>query len=85
MKKDDSLTKVMLVPPKQRMRIAHFDPRTQEDAFSVSLEGLKSVGSLPPSYTTALNLNVSVEHQRSCPRIGSGQGRPKKKGTFYFL
>jgi len=41
LKKDDSLTKVMLVPPKQRMRIMQFDPRTQEDAFSVSLEGLK--------------------------------------------
>ncbi|KAF8806988.1 hypothetical protein BYT27DRAFT_7101295 [Phlegmacium glaucopus] len=41
LKKDDSLTKVMLVPPKQRMRIAHFDSRTQEDAFTVSLEGLK--------------------------------------------
>jgi len=41
LKKDDSLTKVMLVPPKQRMRIAHFDLRTQEEAFTVGLEGLK--------------------------------------------
>ena len=46
LKKDDSLTKVMLVPPKQRMKIAHFDLRTQEEAFTVSLEGLKGVRSL---------------------------------------
>ena len=46
LKKDDSLTKVMLVPPKQRMKIAHFDLRTQEEAFMVSLEGLKGVRSL---------------------------------------
>ena len=46
LKKDDSLMKVMLVPPKQRMKIAHFDLRTQEEAFMVSLEGLKGVRSL---------------------------------------
>ncbi|KAF8968179.1 hypothetical protein BDZ97DRAFT_1916390 [Flammula alnicola] len=41
LKKDDYLTTMMLVPPKQRMRIHHFDAKTQEDAFTVSLEGLK--------------------------------------------
>lgn len=41
MKKDDYLEKMMLVPPKQRIRIRRFDERTQEDAFSVTLEGLK--------------------------------------------
>jgi len=40
-KKDDYLATMMLVPPKQRMRIHRFDEKTQEDAFTVSLEGLK--------------------------------------------
>ena len=47
MKKDDYLEKMMLVPPKQRIRIRRFDERTQEDAFSVTLEGLKGVCSVP--------------------------------------
>ncbi|KAJ3008839.1 hypothetical protein NUW54_g3002 [Trametes sanguinea] len=41
MKKDDYLTTLMQVPPKQRIAIAPFDLRTQREAFSVSLEGLK--------------------------------------------
>ncbi|KAG6862568.1 hypothetical protein C0995_000116 [Termitomyces sp. Mi166 len=41
MKKDDYLTTMMLVPPKQRIQIAPFDSRTQREAFTVSLEGLK--------------------------------------------
>ncbi|KAF9449524.1 hypothetical protein P691DRAFT_667328 [Macrolepiota fuliginosa MF-IS2] len=41
MKKDDYLTTMMLVPPKQRTRIHTFDLRTQQEAFAVSLEGLK--------------------------------------------
>ncbi|KAH9481400.1 hypothetical protein JR316_0005926 [Psilocybe cubensis] len=40
-KKDEELTKIMLAPPKQRMRILQFDAKTQEDAFTVSAEGLK--------------------------------------------
>ncbi|CAA7267106.1 unnamed protein product [Cyclocybe aegerita] len=40
-KKDDYLTTMMLMPPKQRVRIHRFDERTREEAFSVSLEGLK--------------------------------------------
>lgn len=47
MKKDDYLTMMMQVPPKQKIRIAPFDQRTQREAFSVSLEGLKGVR-LPP-------------------------------------
>lgn len=42
MKKDDYLTTMMAMPPKQRLNIQPFDERTQED-FSVSLEGLKGV------------------------------------------
>ncbi|KAH6909111.1 hypothetical protein BKA70DRAFT_225380 [Coprinopsis sp. MPI-PUGE-AT-0042] len=41
LRKDDYLTTIMLVPPKQRSRIAPFDVHTQEDAFTVSPEGLK--------------------------------------------
>ncbi|PFH53011.1 hypothetical protein AMATHDRAFT_138608 [Amanita thiersii Skay4041] len=41
MKKDDYLSTMMLVPPKQRIQIRPFDARTQRDAFTVSLEGLK--------------------------------------------
>jgi len=43
MKKDDYLSTIMHVPPKQRLKIRRFDEKTQEDAFTVSLEGLKSV------------------------------------------
>ncbi|KAI0346311.1 hypothetical protein BDW22DRAFT_741409 [Trametopsis cervina] len=43
MKKDDYLMTMMQVPPKQRIAITPFDVRTQRDAFSVSLEGLKGV------------------------------------------
>lgn len=82
LKKDDSLTKVMVVPPKQRMRIAHFDLRTQEEAFTVSLEGLKGVCSLHSLPITDFDFVSSVEYQHSCLRIGSGPGRSKKKGTF---
>lgn len=41
MKKDDYLTTMMLVPPKQRIPIVEFDERTQREAFTVSAEGLK--------------------------------------------
>jgi len=41
MKKDDYLTTMIQVPPKQRMKIAPFDQKTQREAFTVSLEGLK--------------------------------------------
>ncbi|KAJ7066994.1 hypothetical protein C8F01DRAFT_1119896 [Mycena amicta] len=41
MKKDDFLAGIMQVPPKQHINIAQFDLKTQREAFSVSLEGLK--------------------------------------------
>ncbi|OCH94866.1 hypothetical protein OBBRIDRAFT_843719 [Obba rivulosa] len=41
MKKDDYLMTMMQVPPKQRISITPFDLKTQREAFSVSLEGLK--------------------------------------------
>ncbi|KAI0059214.1 hypothetical protein BV25DRAFT_1809491, partial [Artomyces pyxidatus] len=42
-KKDDFLTTTIQVPPKQHIDISPFDLRTQREAFSVSLEGLKGV------------------------------------------
>lgn len=41
MRKDEYLTTIIQVPPKQRMAITPFDQKTQREAFSVSLEGLK--------------------------------------------
>lgn len=41
MRKDEYLTTIMQVPPKQRIAITPFDQKTQREAFSVSLEGLK--------------------------------------------
>ncbi|GLB40408.1 putative alcohol dehydrogenase GroES-like domain [Lyophyllum shimeji] len=41
MKKDDFLSTMMQIPPKQRIRITPFDLKTQREAFTVSLEGLK--------------------------------------------
>jgi hypothetical protein len=43
MKKDSYLTDLMSVPPKQPIPITPFDLKTQEEAFTVSLEGLKGV------------------------------------------
>ena len=43
MKKDEYLSTVMQVPPKQRVKITPFDLKTQREAFTVSLEGLKGV------------------------------------------
>ncbi|KAG5641235.1 hypothetical protein DXG03_005679 [Asterophora parasitica] len=40
-KKDDYLMNMMQVPPKQRIHITPFDLKTQREAFTVSLEGLK--------------------------------------------
>jgi hypothetical protein len=47
MKKDKYLMTMMEVPSKQRIAITPFDLRTQRDAFSVSLEGLKGVSFIP--------------------------------------
>ncbi|KAF7316808.1 hypothetical protein HMN09_00413900 [Mycena chlorophos] len=41
MKKDDFLAGIMQAPPKQHIKISQFDLKTQREAFSVSLDGLK--------------------------------------------
>lgn len=43
LKKDDYLSTIMQIPPKQRIPITPFDLKTQREAFSVSLDGLKGV------------------------------------------
>lgn len=54
MRKDDYLMTMMQVPPKQRMVITPFDQKTQREAFSVSLEGLKGVSTTKPNTTRIL-------------------------------
>ena len=70
MKKDDFLVTIMQVPPKQRNNITPFDLRTQRDAFSVSLEGLKGVRILaitllPPSVSQTLSTTKCHSHNPS--------------------
>lgn len=54
-KKDDFLTTTIQVPPKQHIPITPFDSRTQSEAFTVSLEGLKgwNIHALVPESTQA--------------------------------
>lgn len=68
MKKDDYLTTMIQVPPKQKISIQPFDLKTQREAFSVSLEGIKGVWlSFALSCRVELTFR-SVEYQH----IGSG-------------
>ncbi|KAI0297310.1 hypothetical protein B0F90DRAFT_922131 [Multifurca ochricompacta] len=54
-KKDDFLTTIIQVPPKQHIPITPFDSRSQTEAFTVSLEGLKgwNIHALVPESTQA--------------------------------
>jgi hypothetical protein len=81
LRKDDYLTTIMLVPPKQRSRIAPFDMHTQEDAFTVSPEGLKGVGDCTFSLEDVAHARP-VEHQRFGCRIGTGSRRSEKTGMW---
>lgn len=57
MKKDDYLTTTIQVPPKQKIAITPFDLKTQREAFSVSLEGLKGV-----RYAFAVSFRSLITH-----------------------
>jgi hypothetical protein len=75
MKKDDYLVGMMQVPPKQRVAIQPFDERTQREAFTVTLEGLKGVS---PDFSIRISQVFQlllVQHQRPRWRI-----RPSKRG-----
>ena len=63
MKKDDFLQNLMMVPPKQRMQIEEFSVATQQQAFAMSMEGLKGVRS-PFVFVPAL-LNTHSEIGRA--------------------
>jgi hypothetical protein len=85
MKKDDYLTTMMQVPPKQRIPIVEFDERTQREAFTVSAEGLKGVRS--PFFTPYLYFDVAALVE--CEYFGRGvctsKGGQEKTGTCGFL
>ncbi len=80
MKKDDYLTKVILGPGKERIKITPFDLKTQREAFSVSAEGLKGVGSISISHV--LDLIRAVESKHVDSRVDSSTRRPEEAGTF---
>jgi hypothetical protein len=85
-KKDDFLTTIVQVPPKQHIPIAPFDPRTQTEAFTVSLEGLKGVRSNRFIDFTSTNVDsrskiASVEYSCPRPRVYAGTRRPEEAGA----
>lgn len=87
MKKDDYLSTMMQVPPKQRMRIRPFDEKTQADAFTVSMEGLKGVclvfRDLLPfvlHLMTSLSMTSGIQ-----ARLCSSPPRPAKTGKNGFV
>lgn len=85
MKKDDYLTTMMQVPPKQRIPITEFDERTQREAFTVSAEGLKGVRSsfsIPYSYLDDI---APVECGHFGRGVCTGKGRQEKTCTCGFL
>ena len=83
-KKDDFLTNIVQVPPKQHIPIAPFDSRSQTEAFTVSLEGLKGVrlnflNSHRPKLTRSKI--ASVEYSCSRSRVYTGTRRPEEAGA----
>jgi hypothetical protein len=70
MKKDDYLASIMQVPPKQPIQILPFDLKTQREAFSISLDGLKGVRRVATvRYSSYLSSAVEYRHTgaRVCP------------------
>lgn len=70
---------LMQVPPKQRINIQPFDLRTQRDAFSVSLDGLKGVcypaGAVPQMNRVADS--CAVEYWCIDWRVATSERRPE--------
>ena len=75
---------MMQAPSKQRINIQPFDLRTQRDAFSVSLDGLKGV--CYPAGAAARTNSVAncfkVEHRSIGRRFATGQGRPETESAY---
>lgn len=80
MKKDDYFTNLIQVPPKQKIAITPFDLRTQRDAFSVSLEGLKGVRS--STSTSAITHFSAVEYTCASSRVLTSQGGSEAAGQY---
>ncbi len=80
MKKDDYFTNLIQVPPKQKIAITPFDLRTQREAFSVSLEGLKGVRS--STFTSATTHISAVEYTCACSRVLASQGGSEAAGQY---
>jgi hypothetical protein len=78
MRKDEYLTTIMQVPPKQRMAITPFDQKTQREAFSVSLEGLKGV-SRPLYLRVSFYLTFSAQWNINTLVLESAQAREDRK------
>ena len=83
MKKDDYLTTMMQVPPKQKMAITPFDLKTQREAFSVSLEGLKGVRSPLISVYDLLLTGALVEYQCIGSRITTSARRSQETSLYF--
>jgi len=81
--KKDYLTQAILAPEKQRMRITQFDHRTQQDAFAVSLEGLKGVCVAFPIFVLFLVSPVECHH--SDRRISPSKRGSKEAGVFLLF
>ncbi|KIP10988.1 hypothetical protein PHLGIDRAFT_28135 [Phlebiopsis gigantea 11061_1 CR5-6] len=74
-KKDDYLMTMMQIPPKQRIHIQPFDLRTQRDAFSVSLDGLKgwNIGALVGDSPQA---KEDRKRRKELKKLAKTQGQP---------
>ena len=85
MKKDDFLQNLMMVPPKQRMQIEEFSVATQQQAFAMSMEGLKGVRT-SSLHTRSLDHPTSplVEYPCISRRVLAGTRRPEETGMFPF-
>ncbi|KLO15241.1 hypothetical protein SCHPADRAFT_871321 [Schizopora paradoxa] len=77
-KKDDYLQTTMLVPPKQRITMQKFDVRTQREAFSVSLEGLKgwNINALVVESAQAREDRKKRKELKKLAKQGQGTGAP---------
>lgn len=80
MKKDDYLSTIMQVPPKQHVKITPFDAKTEREAFTVSLEGLKGVCfSLPIPYYSMGLIHILRQWNPSALVLESAQAREDRK------
>lgn len=82
MKKEDFLAPMMQVPPKQKIAITPFDLKTQREAFSVSLEGLKGVRrvSMPSRFISHYPRSGTLTHSS---RSRHKHGRTGRSGYVH--